>query len=73
MLSSRALRDTVGSRGEASDFLLPRVDLSRLFPEPAADFIRSHGGEVSCGTTIRSLDELKSRFGKVIVAVGPTS
>jgi len=66
-----ALRDTVGSSGEASDFLLPRVDLSRLFPEPAAEFIRGRGGEVRCGTTIRNLDELKSQFGKVIVAVGP--
>jgi len=66
-----ALRDTVGSSGAASDFLLPRVDLSRLFPEPAGEFIRAHGGEVRCGTTIRNLDELKSQFGKIIVAVGP--
>ena len=66
-----ALRDTVGSGGEASDFLLPRVDLSRLFPEPAAEFIRARGGQVRCGTTIRDLDELKSQFKKVIVAVGP--
>ncbi|HEX6156232.1 MAG TPA: hydroxysqualene dehydroxylase HpnE [Burkholderiales bacterium] len=66
-----ALRDTVGGAGEASDFLLPRVDLSRLFPEPAAEFIRTRGGQVRCGTTIRGLDELKSQFKKVIVAVGP--
>jgi len=66
-----ALRDTIGSNGAASDFLLPRVDLSRLFPEPAGEFIRAHGGEVRCGTTIRNLEELKSRFGKIIVAVGP--
>jgi len=66
-----ALRDTIGSNGAASDFLLPRVDLSRLFPEPAGEFIRAHGGEVRCGTTIRNLEELESRFGKIIVAVGP--
>jgi predicted NAD/FAD-dependent oxidoreductase len=30
-----ALRDTLAGGAEASDFLLPRVDLSRLFPEPA--------------------------------------
>jgi squalene-associated FAD-dependent desaturase len=66
-----ALRDTLAGGAEASDFLLPRVDLSRLFPEPAAEFIRSRGGEVRCGTTIRSLGELKSEFGKIIVAVGP--
>ena len=66
-----ALRDTLAGRGDASDLLLPRVDLSRLFPEPAADFIRRHGGEVRCGTTIRTLEELKSQFRKIIVAVGP--
>jgi len=66
-----ALRDTIGSNGAASDFLLPRVDLSRLFPEPAGEFIRAHGGEVRCGTTIRTLEELKSQFGRIIVAVGP--
>jgi squalene-associated FAD-dependent desaturase len=66
-----ALRDTLAGGGDASDLLLPRVDLSRLFPEPAAQFIRGRGGEVRCGTTIRSLEELKSRFGKIIVAVGP--
>ncbi|HEU5177521.1 MAG TPA: hydroxysqualene dehydroxylase HpnE [Burkholderiales bacterium] len=66
-----ALRDTVGSGGEASDFLLPRVDLSRLFPEPAAEFIRSRGGEVRCGTTVRDLASLQSAFTRIIVAVGP--
>ena len=66
-----ALRDTVASNGEASDFLLPRVDLSRLFPEPAGEFIRAHGGEVRCGTTVRDLQELKKEYRRVIVAVGP--
>jgi squalene-associated FAD-dependent desaturase len=66
-----ALRDTVGSDGQASDFLLPRVDLSRLFPEPAAEFIRAHGGEVRCGHTVRDLQELKSEYRSLIVAVGP--
>jgi hydroxysqualene dehydroxylase len=66
-----ALRDTLAGDSDASDFLLPRVDLSRLFPEPAADFIRARGGEVRCGTTIRDVDSLKSQFTKVIVAVGP--
>ena len=65
-----ALRDTVGQSGGASDFVLPRVDLSRLFPEPAADYIRKNGGEVRCGETVRDLASLKE-FSKVIVAVGP--
>src|SRR5688572_5600040 len=66
-----ALRDTLAGGAEESDFLLPRVDLSRLFPEPAADFIRARGGEVRCGTTVRDLGSLKTQFGKIIVAVGP--
>ena len=66
-----ALRDTLAGDDDASDFLLPRVDLSRLFPEPAAEFIRQRGGEVRCATTIRDLQQLKSQYTSVIVAVGP--
>ena len=36
-----ALRDTIGAGGAASDLVLPRFDLSRLFPEPAAEFVRA--------------------------------
>ena len=64
-----ALRDTLAGGPGASDLVLPRKDLSRLFPEPAAEYIRTHGGEVRCGTTIRDLESLKSRH--LIVAVGP--
>jgi squalene-associated FAD-dependent desaturase len=66
-----ALRDTIGEGGEASDLVLPRLDLSRLFPEPAAEFVRARGGEVRYGTTVRELAPLRSEFGRVIVAVGP--
>ena len=66
-----ALRDTLDGDGDASDFLLPRVDLSRLFPEPAAAFIRARRGEVQCSTTVRTLETLKTQFRRIIVAVGP--
>lgn len=66
-----ALRDTLAGPPEASDLVLPRVDLSKLFPEPAAQFVRSRGGEVRFGATVRDVPALKSQFGKVIVAVGP--
>lgn len=65
------LRDTLSGPGEASDLLLPRVDLSRLFPEPAAEFVRAHGGELRLNARVTDLDALRSRFGAVIVAVGP--
>ena len=64
------LRDTLGGSVRASDLVLPRIDLSRLFPEPAADFVRARGGHVLCGQTVRELAALKE-FSRVIIAVGP--
>ena len=66
-----ALRDTLAADGEAADLLLPRVDLSRLFPEPAAEFVRARGGEVRLGETVRDLASLRNEYEFVIVAVGP--
>jgi squalene-associated FAD-dependent desaturase len=65
-----ALRDTLGGGPGASDLLLPCVDLSRLFPEPAAAFIQKHGGELRLRTTVENLESLRE-FSSVIVAVGP--
>jgi squalene-associated FAD-dependent desaturase len=65
------LRDTLGGQPEASDLLLPRVDLSRLFPEPAAQFVQQHGGEVLLRETVRDLGALRAAYRAVIVAVGP--
>ena len=65
------LRDTLGGDAEASDLLLPRVDLSKLFPEPAAEFVRAHGGEVRLQTAVKDLAALRQSFDHVIVAVGP--
>ena len=66
-----ALRDTLGGVAEASDLLLPRVDLSRLFPEPAADYVRAHGGEIRLQSLVKDLGALRQSFDRVIVAVGP--
>ncbi|HEU4532268.1 MAG TPA: hydroxysqualene dehydroxylase HpnE [Steroidobacteraceae bacterium] len=66
-----ALRDTLGADAQAADLLLPRVDLSRLFPEPAAEFVRARGGDVKCGYTVKDLDSLRNGYACVIVAVGP--
>jgi squalene-associated FAD-dependent desaturase len=64
------LRDTLAGEREASDLLLPRVDLSKLFPEPAAEFVKSRGGQIRLKETVRDLGELKD-FSSIIVAVGP--
>jgi len=65
------LRDSLAGESDASDLLLPRVDLSRLFPEPAADYVRAHGGDIRLSETVRDLAVLQKEFGKVVVAVGP--
>jgi squalene-associated FAD-dependent desaturase len=65
------LRDTLGGDAEASDLILPCVDLSKLFPEPAADWLRAQGAEVRCATPVRDLGALRAQFERVILAVGP--
>ena len=69
------LRDTFAAGAGASDLLLPRVDLSRLFPEPACEFVSRNGGEVRLDTPVRTLapgPEINDEpFSRVIVAVGP--
>ena len=66
-----ALRDTLGGEAEASDLILPRVDLSRLFPEPAMAWLRARGADVRCESPVRDLSRLRSGHEAVIVAVGP--
>jgi squalene-associated FAD-dependent desaturase len=65
------LRDSLAGPAGASDLLLPCVDLSRLFPEPAAAFVRDNGGELRTGVPVRDLGSLRAEFGAAIVAVGP--
>ncbi len=73
--SSRAflavLRDAFLGGNGASDLVLPRVDLSRLFPDPAAEFVRQNGGEVRLRSSVENLESLRKDFSSVIVAVGP--
>ena len=66
-----ALRDTLAGGRGADDLVLPRVDLSALFPEPAVEFVRARGGDVRCGVSIKDLESLRSEYKSVVVAVGP--
>jgi len=64
------LRDTLGGAAAASDLLLPRRDLSRLFPEPAAHYVRARGGDIRLQSAVKDLGALRQEFDRVIIAVG---
>lgn len=73
------LSDSVwGARGDA-DFLLPRVDLTRLLVSPALDYLRRHGVSVRNGSRVGTLVPLPDgriraddqTFDAVIPAVAP--
>jgi squalene-associated FAD-dependent desaturase len=77
---ANVLRDTLGGVRPTSDLLLPRTDLGALFPEPAARFVTTRGGEVRLGAPVRALavgaegitlDADAQPFDRTIVACGP--
>ncbi|SFU57944.1 hydroxysqualene dehydroxylase HpnE [Pseudoduganella namucuonensis] len=52
------LRDSLGASRAASDMLIPRADLSALFPDAAAAYVVSHGGKVHTGAKAASIAPL---------------
>lgn len=44
-----------GGSAAHSDLMFPSVDLSALLPQPAADYIATHGGEIRTSTHVREL------------------
>lgn len=75
------LRDGLAGARDASDLVFPAVDLSAMFPEPAADFVIARGGSVHMGEavgavvgdgpfTIRTARRTAS-YAQVICAVDP--
>jgi squalene-associated FAD-dependent desaturase len=53
------LRDSLGaSRRRASDMLIPKADLSTLFPDAAARYVERHGGAVRTGAKVGALQAL---------------
>ena len=51
------LRDCLDADRVASDLLLPRTDLSALFPDPAAAYVTARGGEVLTGQRVTGIDQ----------------
>ncbi|HEX5392578.1 MAG TPA: hydroxysqualene dehydroxylase HpnE [Rhodocyclaceae bacterium] len=77
---ANVLRDTLGAGRAASDLLLPRADLTALFPEPAAQYLESQGGRVLRGRRVVPLtanndgwriDEDSLPYDAVVLAVAP--
>ncbi len=49
------LRDSLGARRMASDMLIPRADLTALFPQQACAFVQQYGGTIKLGTSVRKI------------------
>ncbi len=73
-------RDALDGARANSDFLIPRADLGKLFPQPAADFVCANGGSVRLATPVRTIDKSEDgfvldaaaqRYSHVVLAVGP--
>ena len=76
------LRDALDATRAASDLVLARVDLSALFPEPAAAYVEQHGGTVLRAQRVTAIDPLpdgfeieanegRVRYSHVICAIAP--
>ncbi len=76
------IRLTFATNARDSDLLLPRVDLSTLFPDAAAAYVTDRGGRIRSGTTVGGVFDTKDevvvnagytdeRFAAAVVAVGP--
>ena len=56
------LRDSLSGQRRHSDFILPRCDLSKFFPDSAAVYIEARGGEVCIATAITSIERVNQSF-----------
>lgn len=53
----RVLRDALFGVAGGSRLLLPRVDLSALFPDAAASWLNQHGGQLRLGQRVSTLQQ----------------
>ncbi|MDA8382851.1 MAG: hydroxysqualene dehydroxylase HpnE [Betaproteobacteria bacterium] len=56
------LRDGLAGHRTACDLILPRVDLSALFPDRAAQYVAARGGEVSLCAPVRQIHACDGAF-----------
>jgi len=73
------LRDALTGASDASDLLIARTDLGRMFPEPAAEYVKAHGGTIELGVPVRRIAHVQGGFrlndaqlfSSVVIACGP--
>jgi len=76
---ANVLRDGLTGRREASDFLIARSDLGRVFPEPAADYVKARSGAIRLGEPVRRMARIPGgfrvndtlEFSSVVIACAP--
>ncbi|MCK4743747.1 MAG: hydroxysqualene dehydroxylase HpnE [Sulfuriflexus sp.] len=56
------LKDSFTQKPEASDLLIPKVDLANLFVHPAMQYIEEHGGTLLLGKKINSIQKINSKY-----------
>ncbi|AYH44571.1 hydroxysqualene dehydroxylase HpnE [Azoarcus sp. DN11] len=59
---ANVLRDSLAAGAAASELLIPRVDLSELFPVPAARYLAVRRGKLRTGTAIEAIHHLHEGF-----------
>jgi len=73
------LRDALTGARAASDLLVARTDLGRLFPEPAAKYVKARGGAILLGVPVRRVARVPGgirlndaqTFSCMVIACGP--
>jgi squalene-associated FAD-dependent desaturase len=76
------LAASFGAQARDSDLLLPRVDLSSLFPDPAAAYVADRGGEIRKSAMVNGIAARadgvilrigyrEEQFDAAVLAVGP--
>ncbi|WP_347247573.1 hydroxysqualene dehydroxylase HpnE [Zoogloea sp.] len=59
---ANVLRDSLAAAASASDLLIPRVDLSELFPVPASRWLAMRGHQVRTAEPVKSISWLESGY-----------
>ncbi|WP_230976705.1 hydroxysqualene dehydroxylase HpnE [Pseudothauera rhizosphaerae] len=59
---ANVLRDSLGAHTAASELLIPRIDLSELFPVPAARFLAVRRGKLRTGTAVEGIRRENGEF-----------